>query len=34
MALPKVEGLYARAPKPEQRFEPPKAASASAPAKG
>ena len=32
MALPKVEGLYARAPKPDQRFEPPKAASA--PAKG
>lgn len=31
-SLPKVEGLYAKAPKPEQRFEPPKAASA--PAKG
>lgn len=31
-ALPKVEGLYARAPKPAQRFEPPK--PASAPAKG
>jgi len=28
--LPKVEGLYAKAPKPEQRFEPPKAASAAA----
>ena len=30
MALPKVEGLYAKAPKPDQRFEPPKAASAAA----
>jgi predicted Zn-dependent protease len=28
--LPRVDGLYARAPKPEQRFEPPKAASAAA----
>ena len=28
--LPKVEGLYARAAKPEQRFEPAKAASAAA----
>jgi predicted Zn-dependent protease len=26
--LPKVEGLFARAPKPEQRFEPPKPAAA------
>ncbi|MBC7954430.1 MAG: M48 family metallopeptidase [Cytophagales bacterium] len=29
-SLPKVAGLYARAPKPEQRFEPPRAASAAA----
>jgi len=28
-SLPKVTGLYARAPKPEQRFEPPKAAAAA-----
>ncbi|MET0335702.1 MAG: M48 family metallopeptidase [Rhizobacter sp.] len=31
--LPKVQGLYAKAPKPTQRFEPPKAA-ASEPGKG
>jgi predicted Zn-dependent protease len=29
-SLPKVEGLYARAPKPEQRFGPPKAGAADA----
>ncbi|HZE90967.1 MAG TPA: M48 family metallopeptidase, partial [Rhizobacter sp.] len=28
-SLPKVQGLYARAPKPTQRFEPPKPGSAS-----
>ncbi|MEO8153115.1 MAG: M48 family metallopeptidase [Rhizobacter sp.] len=32
--LPKVDGLYARAPKPERRFEPPKPAAAAASAVG
>jgi predicted Zn-dependent protease len=29
-ALPKVTGLYAKAPKPDRRFEPPKPAAAAA----